>query len=267
VTTQTALAAAAALVALAFALSTFERWLDRRRRHELAWAASLAMFSAGSAALWYGAAAGWGELSFRLFYLFGAVLNVPFLALGTVYLLGGARAGDRWTAAVSLGAAFAAGVVLVAPLRTAVPVHRLPQGSQVFGALPRVLAAVASGVGATVVLVGAAGSAWRFWRSRRSDPACGSVPRSEARSSPAGRLAAANALIAVGTLVLGAGGLFNSVLDAMEAFAVTLLVGIALLFAGFLLATAARPAVRAAPVPTPVGAGRARSRGAQAVGD
>jgi hypothetical protein len=84
-------------------------------------------------------------------------------------------------------------------------------------------------------------------------------------------------LIAVGTLVLGAGGLFNSVLDAMEAFAVTLLVGIALLFAGFLLATAPRPAVRAAPAPAPSGpgperppervTGRVRSGGARAVGD
>ncbi len=33
----------------------------------------------------------------------------------------------------------------------------------------------------------------------------------------------------------------NSVLDEMEAFAATLLVGIALLFAGFLVATTARP--------------------------
>ena len=36
---ETAVAVAAALVALAFALSTFERWLARRRRHELAWSA------------------------------------------------------------------------------------------------------------------------------------------------------------------------------------------------------------------------------------
>src|SRR4051794_10435715 len=38
---EAALAAAATLLALAFALSTFERWLDRRRRHELAWTISL----------------------------------------------------------------------------------------------------------------------------------------------------------------------------------------------------------------------------------
>ena len=227
-TTQTALAAAAALVALALGMCTFERWLVKRRRHELAWSISLAMFLAGSVALWYGAAAGWGATTFRLFYLFGAVTDVPFLALGTVYLLGGPRRGDRWAAVVALGSAFAAGVVLEAPLRARVPAHRLPQGSEVFGVLPRVLAAVASGVGATVVLGGAAWSAWRFWRTRRMGA-----------SGPAGRLAGANLLIAAGTLVLGAGGLFNSVLDAMEAFALTLLAGIVLLFAGFLVAAGA----------------------------
>jgi hypothetical protein len=54
----------------------------------------------------------------------------------------------------------------------------------------------------------------------------------------AGRLAGANVLIAVGTLVLGAGGVLNSVLDEMEGFAVTLVVGITLIFAGFLVSTA-----------------------------
>src|SRR5688500_7558875 len=105
-----ALAAVATLVAVAFAFSTFERWLARRRRHELAWSVALGMFAAGAGALWWGASAGWDPVSFRLFYLFGAVLNVPFLALGTVYLLGDQRRADRWAAAVALAAAFAAGV-------------------------------------------------------------------------------------------------------------------------------------------------------------
>jgi hypothetical protein len=51
-------------------------------------------------------------------------------------------------------------------------------------------------------------------------------------------------VIALGTLVLGASGLLNSVLGQMEGFAVTLTVGITLLFAGF-LATNARPVRRA----------------------
>lgn len=227
--TQSALAAAAALVALALAMSTYERWLAARRRHELAWTVSLVMFFVGAAALWFGAANGWDDLTFRIFYLFGAVINVPFLALGTVYLLGDRRRGDRWAAVVVLASAFAAGVVLEAPMRVSVPPDRLPRGSEVFDALPRILAAVASGVGATVVLAGAVWSAWRFWRGR-------GAPAPSAR--PAARLAGANLLIAAGTLVLGAGGLFNSVLDAMEAFALTLLIGVGLIFAGFLVATA-----------------------------
>lgn len=218
---QTALAAGATLIALAFSLATFERWLARRRPHELAWTIALALFTAGSAALWLGAANGWNGATFRAFYLFGAVVNVPVLALGTVYLLGGRRRGNFWAATIALGSAFAAGVLVTAPFVGPVPVDRLPRGSEVFGPLPRILAAVASSGGALVVLAGAVLSAWRR------------------------RLVVTNLLIAIGTLVLGAGGLFNSVLDEMEAFAVTLVLGIALIFAGFLLATAgARPAGR-----------------------
>jgi hypothetical protein len=231
VTTQTALAAAASLVALAFALSTFERWLDRRRPHELAWSLALLMFAAGSAALWLGAANGWDGPTFRAFYLFGAIVNVPVLALGTLYLLGRRRTADAWAVVVGLGSAFAAGVVAVAPLVRPIPAHRLPQGSEVFGPLPRVLAAVGSGAGALVVLGGAVWSALRLARSRRTGAG-------GAGAAMAGRLAGANVLIAVGTLVLGAGGVLNSVLDEMEGFAVTLVVGITLIFAGFLVSTA-----------------------------
>ena len=82
-----ALAASAALLALAFALSTLERWIDRRKPHEGAWTVALFLFSAASLALWGGAAFGWNGVWFRLFYLFGAIVNVPYLALGTIYLL------------------------------------------------------------------------------------------------------------------------------------------------------------------------------------
>ena len=212
----TAVAVAAALVALAFALSTWERWLAGRKRHELAWTAALAMFTLAAGALAAGAALGWSPLSFRVFYLFGAIANVPFLALGTVYLLGGPRRGDRWAVVVALFAAFAAGVMAAAPLTHALPRRELAQGSDVLDPLPRILAAGGSGAGALVVFAGAVWSAWRFRR---------------------GRMVWANALIALGTLVLGASGALNSVFGAMDAFAVTLAVGITILFAGFLAAT------------------------------
>lgn len=213
-----ALASASALLALAFALSTFERWLDRRRPHEAAWTAALFLFAAASASMLGGVAFGWNAAWFRLFYLFGAITNVVYLALGTVYLLGGLRLGRPVGWAVHAFSAFAAGVIAVAPVRGAVPADRLPQGSDVFGVLPRVLAAVGSGVGATVIVAGAAWSAARL-----------------ARGTATRRLALANTLIAAGTVVLGAGGILNSVLDEMDGFAVSLVVGISLLFGGFLL--------------------------------
>jgi len=239
VTLHAALAAAATLVSLAFACSTLERYLARRARHELAWTISLFMFAAASAALWVGSAVGWSPVSFRLFYLFGAVLNVPYLALGTVYLLATRRAADITAAAVSLLAAFASGVVVAAPLTASLPAEGLPQGSEVFGVGPRVAAAVFSGVSALVIFGGAAWSAYRFARRRGVTVPAGKIsPR---------RMALANVLIATGTVVLSAGGLFNSVVDEMDAFALSLVIGISIIFGGFLLTTTRSHTGRGAP--------------------
>src|ERR1044071_5351656 len=137
---HTALATGVMLVALAFALSLYERWLDRRRAHELAWAAAMAMFAIASGALAVGAAVGWSPATFRIFFMFGAVANVPVLALGTVYLLAERGRAPRIAAVVVVLVAFAAGVVAAAPVRGVLPKHRLAQGSEVFGALPRIFA-------------------------------------------------------------------------------------------------------------------------------
>jgi hypothetical protein len=204
-------AAATTLVSTAFALSTLERWVDRRRPHELAWTIALAMFAGASAAQWWGASAGWGGLAFRAFYLLGPILSVPELALGTVLLLGSPKVALATRVGVHAWALVSTGVLLAAPLTAPVDPGTLPQGSDVFGPLPRILAAVGSGVGATVLIVGAVWSAVRR------------------------RHAVANTLIALGTVVLSLGGLFNSVADEMTSFALAHAVGISLVFAGFLV--------------------------------
>ncbi len=260
-----ALAAGATLLALAFMLSTLDRYLHGRGRHQLVWTISLGMFALGSLGLWLGAALGWSEWTFKVFYLFGAILNVPFLALGTVYLLGSRRTGDLWTAIVSLAGAFAAGLVVAAPISLPVVVQIavrvpgfvpppaidpavLPRGSEVFGAGPRIAAAVASGVASVVIVGGALVSAWRLARAHRAANRGDAAPaRRGSASVSLGRLAVANVLIALGTLVLGAGGTSNSVLDAMDAFAVSLVVGIAIIFGGFLLTNGPRRLADVAP--------------------
>ncbi len=227
-------AAIATLVGLAFALSTYERWLAKRRNHELAWATSLSMFAIAAFALALGAQMGWNPLLFKVFYLFGAILNVPFLALGTVYLHWGKSIGNKVAAAIILLSFFAAGVLIAAPITHALPIHQLAQGSKVFGALPRVFAGVGSGAGALVVFGGAI---YSFVRTQTA------------------RFRVSNALIAIGTAITGASGILNSVFNAMTAFSVTLVIGITVIYFGFVVATGgapkSQPQVSATPLEAP----------------
>lgn len=78
----------ATVVSAAFAVALLRRWATRGRTPaSLYWGISLVLFSLASAALFAGVVAGWSSWSFRLFYLFGAVLNVPWLALGSVAIV------------------------------------------------------------------------------------------------------------------------------------------------------------------------------------
>ncbi len=235
---QSAMAAAATLAALGFAAATAERWLDRRRPQELAWSVALVLFATAAGAAWWGASFGWSGGSFRVFYAFGAVTNVPVLALGTWYLLARPSVARIATFVTTVAVAFGGGVVFAAPFRAPVPTGSLPQGSDVFGPLPRIFAATGSALGATVLLGGALWSAARLLR---------------VHDASARRLAVANGLIAAGTLILSAGGLLNSVLAEMEGFAITLVAGVLLLFAGFLITTprSTGPGATLSPVEAP----------------
>jgi len=230
---NSALAGAATLIAGAFTLSTFDRWQRRRQPHELAWTIAMGLFAIGSSALWWAESSGWNILAFRIFFLAGAVLNVAWLALGTVYLLIGRRAGNITRSWLVWLSGFATGVVLLAPTKTNVVAHEFPTGHNIFGAAPRILAAVGSGVPALFIIGGALWSAWRVLR-RQNPAASKNITRTVI--SPK-RLAIGNELIAVGTLVLSASGSLAGRLGQDRAFAVTLLCGVSILFSGFLVAS------------------------------
>ena len=61
----------------------------------------MALVALASAALATGVSTGWDNGTFRVFYLLGGVLSVPWLALGTVYLLAppaiGAGSNGSWS--------------------------------------------------------------------------------------------------------------------------------------------------------------------------
>src|SRR5436305_14664715 len=104
----------AALVAGSFAVATWRA--AHGRGALLVWAFALAQFAVASLALAYGVAFGWTAWLYRLFYLFGAVLNVGWLALGTVRLLAGRYWSEFATGIVIVASAVAAFAIVTTPL-------------------------------------------------------------------------------------------------------------------------------------------------------
>jgi hypothetical protein len=214
----------AAAASAAFAVAVLRQYAARRRPHQLAWGVALSMFAVASLALTAGVAAGWTPLSFKLYYLFGAVLNVPWLALGTVELLAGPSV--RRAYVVGLAVFTALGVVLVALARVtpADLAGRLPEGKEFLPAAVRVLAVLGNTVG-TLVVVGGAVASGLALRSRRD-----LRPRFE------GTL-----LIALGVLLAAGGGVF-AFLESSDKLALGLALGASVMYLGFRRASApARP--------------------------
>ncbi|MBM4416802.1 MAG: hypothetical protein FJ033_00585 [Chloroflexi bacterium] len=91
---------AAAFVCLLFAALVFEQFRLRRRAFQVLWALGLLWYGIGAGTEFVGAAFGWSEPIYRLWYLFGAILTAAYLGAGTVTLL--ARTGFGYIAALGL---------------------------------------------------------------------------------------------------------------------------------------------------------------------
>ena len=228
------LATLAAAVATGFAIELWVSHRGRPRFHAAAWAIAISMYAVATWALALGLLAGWTDSGFRVFYFLGAILNIPVLALGSVALVRGERAARRVLPFLIGFMALGAWSTMVAPTVTPVASVGVPEGSAVFqrGMIeaegvppipsPRTFAAIAGGVG-TIVVIGLA-----LWSGLR-------------RGSPP-RVRAGNALIVAGTLAPAFGGSLTA-LGEGGAFAVSLLIGAILLWAGYRVASGAkRPA-------------------------
>ncbi|HEX2027913.1 MAG TPA: hypothetical protein VHF25_07935 [Nitriliruptorales bacterium] len=103
-------------MAAVFTLALGRRYVVRGRVNPalLHWTVALALFTVGAAALAWGEAAGWSSASFRVFYLAGAVLTVPWLALGTVESVRRDRVTARTLGVTSLVVAALAGTLAAA---------------------------------------------------------------------------------------------------------------------------------------------------------
>lgn len=230
----------AALVAGAFGLHLLVRFARRGRWHEGVWAISMLLYAAASVALALGVADGWTATEFRAYWLFGAVLTVPYLALGEAYLLIGKGHWDvtpwfvtgrrvllskRAVAHALLGVVLVATAWALAVVRDATVgpalAEEFPLGREVFGdgTAAHRLAQLFSFPAYFLLLFGAVYSASRM---RRSDEL-------KARAN-------GTALIALGATVAAIGSGVGAGFGSFALFSTSLAAGAALMYWGFLVA-------------------------------
>jgi hypothetical protein len=214
---------AAAAIAVVFAAMLAKEFAAKRRPYTLLWAIALVCYAIASAMVTLGVlgGGGWSEREYAIYWGLGAVLNVPFLAGGEIVLLF-RQPWVRWGTWLVLvfSVAYTTAVLRAAEMDPAALADRLPSGKDVFGAgtaaqhLPQVFS-----YPAYVILV--AGALWSAWRMRGHP---------ELRDRFIGTL-----LIAVGATIVAAGATFAA-LGMLVGFILTLVVGIAVMFGGFLRA-------------------------------
>ena len=188
------------------------------------------MYAAASFCLFLGVLGGWTAAEYRLYWLFGAVLTVPYLAVGELYLLSRDR---RVTTAVLIlllfATAFAVARIRTATLDTGALSVDLPKGSEAWAGDTFVLdLARYYAFPAYFFLIG--GTLWSAWKMRG---------RPELRDRFIGTL-----LIAIGATIVAAGSAF-ALTGNLVGFSITLTTGIAVMFWGFLRAS--RPSTDRAP--------------------
>jgi hypothetical protein len=177
------------------------------------WSFAILQFAVASAALAWGVAFGWSPAVFRVFYLFGAVVNVVWLALGTIWLLAPRTVAAVALAVVAVATGYAAYAVLTASFvggaSHALALASIPAPSKVMPGSVRVLSRWYS-IGGSLVVIG--GLAWSLLRRRRHTIGL--------------------ALLAGGVVIVGLAGEFARA-GLVAAFSALLAAGIAVMYAGF----------------------------------
>lgn len=226
----------ASLVSFIFAGLVFRRYFERKGTHLLLWGIGLIFYGIGGFCEGYYTAWGWNPWIFRLWYLFGAILVAAWLGQGTVFLLAKAKWARLTFILLLLGSLYGAVRVFTARLDPSLLTTSAHTGSELSGhaiVTPgvRPLTPLFNLYGTLTLVGGAAYSAWLFWRKRVL------LHRT-----------IGNILIAIGAMAPAFGGTFSR-LGIPGALYLSELLGVILMFAGFLRATTSLEVKKAATRP------------------
>jgi len=217
---DSALALLAALAATVFAVDLWVDYRQRPRPHIAAYATGMTMFAVATWAFFIGLSFGWTGPGYRTFYLFGAILNIPYLALGSMFLVVGRRSGHVMAVALGAFTAIATTLTATVPFANPLPESGVPHEIFAEGFGPKLFAIIGGAAGATILVVLAVVSIARFWKKNR-------------------RIVWGNLLIVAGTLAAASGGT-GLALGESSAFAVSLLAAVTLIWAGYKVASGGR---------------------------
>jgi hypothetical protein len=199
-----------------FAAVVARQYSRRRKPYQAIWALALAMFAAAALFETAGQAFGWSNATYKGYYLFGGVLNVGWLGLGSLLILSSQRVGRIATIVMILISVVGLVAVLVAHTDAALLRAQVPARGAID--VPAVLPLITN-LGGTLLLVG--GAAWSAWRAARA-------------GAPVNRVAGL-AVLAAGAFIVAGGHSYAQTKGVYAVQPVSEALGIVAMFAGYLV--------------------------------
>jgi hypothetical protein len=214
------IAGAAGVAATFFVTDLWRDYARKPRPHVAAYAVGMTLFAVATWCLFIGLAVGWSGPVYRAFFLLGGVLNIPCLALGSMFLVVGKKSGHVMTLAIGAIAAISTTLVVTVPFEHALPEGGIPHDMFASGFGPRLFAIIGGAAGSTILVVLALVSLVRFWNRDRA-------------------IVWGNGLIVIGVFAAAWGGT-GLALGEAGGFAFSLLLAVSFIWAGYRVASGRR---------------------------
>ena len=204
------------IISAYFSTMILRRYRQKPESKQLLWwGVGVAVYGAGTLTESLITLLGWNVLLFKCWYISGALLGGAPLALGTVYLLSGRKAGNIASTTVVATVVVASIFVILSPINADLVDSTIPNGKVLAWQSIRLVSPFINTFAAIFLIGGAIASAIKYFRRTGTK-----------------RLAIGNLLIAIGAILPGIGGLYSR-LGRTEVLYVGELIGILLIWRGY----------------------------------